>query len=314
MNKRGWAILAGAVTAAIVLVGALWIGGSGISAQGPGTNPLRQGCGEGECDCGLSLREAAQWGFRAYGQADIVAEQLGLTVDELMAAIRGGQSVADLAAEQGVALDTIVEALVTAQHEALAVAVAEGRITSEQADALLARMQENIVARLEQPGPRMGQSPAGRMMRAQQAGWQMHGQLDLAAETLGLTVDDLVAALRDGQTMAQVAEAQGVTLDTLVEALLAPRRATLAEKVAAGELTQTEADELLTRMRETMTTRLQQNWQPGGMGMSRMGGGRMGGGRMGGGRLDGGRLDGGPLGGGGRMGGGRMGGGACGDN
>ena len=291
MNKRVWAIVAGAVTAVAVLVGALWFGVSQISAQEPVATPVFQGTGECQwnCDCsgGLTPREAGRWGYRAYGQADIVAEQLGMTVDELTAALQGGKSVADLAGEKGVALETIVEALMAPRREALATAVANGRLTQEQADTMLAEMQENITTHLQQPGLPMGQGPAGQMMHAQRMGWQMHGQVDIIAETLGMTEQDLLAALQGGKTVAQVAEEKGVSLETLVETLMAPRREVLAEKVAAGELTQAEADEMLARMQENITNRLQQTWQRGGMfgqGGGQMGGGRMGGGRMGGGR------------------------------
>jgi lambda repressor-like predicted transcriptional regulator len=291
MSKRGWAILAGAVTAAIVLVAALWFGVSSISAQEPAVTPtsVPQGSGSGNCPCGLTAGEAGRWGWWAYGQVEIVAEKLGMTVEELTAALKDGKSVANLATEKGVALDTIVEALLAPRREALATKVAEGKLTQEQADTMLAQMQTNITTRLQEAGVSLGQGPAGRMVRAERMGWQLHGQLDLVAQTLGMTADELTAALQDGKTVAQVAEEKGVALDTVVEALLAPRREVLAEKVAAGTLTQADADAQLAQMRENITTRLQQTrlqqaWQPGGMmGRGGMGGGRMGGGRMGGG-------------------------------
>lgn len=299
MNQRGWAILAGAAAAVVVLVVGLWFGVNTLSAQEPAVTPtpVPQGRGGDGCPCGLTMREAGRWGFQAYGQAEIVAEQLGMTVDDLTAALKEGRSVADLAAEKGVALDKIVEALMAPRREALATAVADGRITQEQADTMLARMQENVTARLQQSGPLMGQGPAGQMMRAERLGWQAHGQLDLMAETLGMTQEDLLAELRDGKTVAQVAEEKGVALETLVEALLAPRREALAQKVADGALTQEQADTMLAQMRENITARLQQTWQPGGMlgqggmlgrgGMRGRGGGMMGG--CGGNRPTGGR-------------------------
>jgi lambda repressor-like predicted transcriptional regulator len=298
MSKRGWAILAGALTAAIVLVAALWIGVSQISAQGPETTPVSQGPGACNCDCsgGLTPRQAGRWGYQAYGQVDIVAERLGMTVGEVVAALQDGKSVADLAAEKGVALDTIIEALMAPRREALAAAVANGRLTQEQADTMLAEMQENIAEHLQQAGLPMGQGPAGQLLRAERMGWQVHGQLDLIAETLGMTDDELLAALQDGKTVAQVAEEKGVALETVVEALLAPRREALAERVAEGNLTQEQADTMLAEIQENLTNRLQQTWQRGGMfggggvnGVGQMGGGRAGGGRMGGGRMGGGR-------------------------
>ncbi|HEX2575602.1 MAG TPA: hypothetical protein VHK88_04585 [Aquihabitans sp.] len=63
--------------------------------------------------------------------------------------------------------------------------------------------------------------------------------LDVAAETLGLTVDELRTELEAGKTLAQVAEAEGVERQVLVDALVAAgearldeARATLPERVA----------------------------------------------------------------------------------
>ena len=175
MNKRVWAILAGAVTAAIVLVAALWIGVGQISAQGPVTTPVPQGLGSGSCPCGLTPGEGGRWGYQAQGQVDIIAEQLGMTVDEVVAELQGGKTVADLAVEKGVALDTIVEALMAPRREALATAVANGRITQEQADTMLAQMQENIPEHLQQPWQPGRMSGQGRMGGGRMGGSRMGG-------------------------------------------------------------------------------------------------------------------------------------------
>ncbi len=61
-------------------------------------------------------------------------------------------------------------------------------------------------------------------------------------EALGLEADALLEALADGQTLAEIAEAQGVELDAIVDALVAAHAEQLAEAVAAGTLTQEQAD------------------------------------------------------------------------
>jgi hypothetical protein len=79
-----------------------------------------------------------------------------MTFDELKAELQTGDSIADVAGEQGVSLDT-VKAEITADAEAkLGVAVANGRITQERADAALARLSENldeILNRSKEPAP-----------------------------------------------------------------------------------------------------------------------------------------------------------------
>ncbi len=46
-------------------------------------------------------------------------------------------------------------------------------------------------------------------------------RLSVAAEALGISEADLLAALQDGQSIAQVAEAQGVDVQTVIDALVA---------------------------------------------------------------------------------------------
>lgn len=89
----------------------------------------------------------------------------------------------------------------------------------------------------------------------------------VAAEKLDITVQELITQLQDSATIAQVAESKGVALDTVVDAFLAPRTERLAEQVATGRLTQTQADTMLEMMRTNVIARLTQPWAPQGNGM-----------------------------------------------
>lgn len=53
--------------------------------------------------------------------------------------------------------------------------------------------------------------------------------LDVAAETLGLSTDELMAALQDGSTLGEVADAHGVDRQVLVDALLAEQEQRITE-------------------------------------------------------------------------------------
>lgn len=92
---------------------------------------------------------------------DILAEQLGLTVDEVVDELSAGITIADLAANHDVDLQVIVDAFLTAHQEALSAAVEDGRLTQEQADAMQEHMAEEIAERVNEPwtgsyGPRGG--------------------------------------------------------------------------------------------------------------------------------------------------------------
>ena len=69
--------------------------------------------------------------------------------------------------------------------------------------------------------------------------------LDAMAEAIGIDAEELRTALEDGQTPAEVAEANGVSRADLVDAIVADITAHIEEHVADGGLTQAEADERL---------------------------------------------------------------------
>lgn len=104
-----------------------------------------------------ALEEARPWrgfgpgGFGRHGlgwHADLstVAETLGIAEEELRSAVEDGRTLAEVAAEQGVAVETVVDAIVAAQQERIAEEVAEGELTQEQADELLADAEERVTA------------------------------------------------------------------------------------------------------------------------------------------------------------------------
>lgn len=67
--------------------------------------------------------------------------------------------------------------------------------------------------------------------------------LDALAETIGIDAEELRTALEDSQTPAEVAEANGVSRDELVDALVADMNEHLDQAVEDGHLTEAEADE-----------------------------------------------------------------------
>ncbi|MGY1706428.1 hypothetical protein ACI79C_17825 [Geodermatophilus sp. SYSU D00697] len=77
------------------------------------------------------------------------AEALGMSEDDLHTALEAdGATLAQVAEDKGVALDTVVQALVTAEQERIAQAVADGRITQEQADRRLADLEQRVTDRV----------------------------------------------------------------------------------------------------------------------------------------------------------------------
>jgi hypothetical protein len=77
--------------------------------------------------------------------------------------------------------------------------------------------------------------------------------LDAAAEAIGIEASALRDALVSGQTIAEVAEANGVAVADVVAAMVADAQEHLAQAVADGHLTQEEADERAADLEERIT-------------------------------------------------------------
>jgi len=78
------------------------------------------------------------------------------------------------------------------------------------------------------------------------------------ADALGLTPTELLTKLQSGETLAQIAADQGVTTDTVIDALVAPYADALNTQVTNGSLTQEEADALLQTARDNAASFLTQ--------------------------------------------------------
>jgi hypothetical protein len=151
--------------------------------------------------------------------------------------------VSDAAQQLGVSPERLSAALRKALENRVDAAVADGRLTQAQGDALKERIAAGDVLLL---GLRGG--PHG-------FGHDHHG-LDGAAAYLGLSEDALRTQLESGQTLAQVAQAQGKTVSGLIDALVAEEKQELAAAVTAGRLTQAQADERLAELRARITDKV----------------------------------------------------------
>ncbi|WP_369140327.1 hypothetical protein [Modestobacter versicolor] len=81
---------------------------------------------------------------------EAAATALGMTEDDLRTALQAdGATLASIAEEQGVAVDTLVDALVAAAQERIAQAVTDGDLTQEEADERLADLEARVTERVD---------------------------------------------------------------------------------------------------------------------------------------------------------------------
>jgi lambda repressor-like predicted transcriptional regulator len=85
-------------------------------------------------DLQLNSQEGFRGGFHGVHDYTEAASLLGLTVDEVKAGISEGKSLADLAEEKGVDVQTLIDAQIAATTAIINQAVTDGKLTQEQAD------------------------------------------------------------------------------------------------------------------------------------------------------------------------------------
>lgn len=144
---------------------------------------------------------------------------------------------AAVAEKLGVTTAELEDAYKEAALERLEAAVAAGRITESEAAAIRERIES---------GDFLG--PHGFR------GFGLHVEhgpghhLTAAADYLDLTEAQLRERLLDGESLAEIAEAQGKSVAGLKQALLADAKAKLDQAVQEGRITSAQRDEMLQRL------------------------------------------------------------------
>jgi hypothetical protein len=174
---------------------------------------------------------AAQPGARHHRRGPLATASgyLGVSTAQLRSELRSGKSLAEIAdATAGKSDAGLIAALEAAGKEKLT------------ADA--AKLPSVVTAEVERVG-----GPAAAHTRGGRGG---HGRvLATAASYLGVSAAHIRAQLLAGKTLAQITEASaGKSVTGLIEALVAARRAALAKALAAGTLTQAQANVALPKL------------------------------------------------------------------
>jgi polyhydroxyalkanoate synthesis regulator phasin len=166
------------------------------------------------------------------------------------------QAVLDDAAKRlNVTPEKLREALGAAQDAQIDEAVKAGKLTQEQADKIKAVRKDSgrVLGPLGGPGfePRRF-GPGGPHGPGAPGMGMRHGLLDDIAAALGTTPAKLFASLRSGKSIADIAKANGKTLADVRRAVRAAVKTKLDKAVKDGDLTQRQADEMLTGVDEKL--------------------------------------------------------------
>ncbi|MET0907974.1 MAG: hypothetical protein ABWZ99_00780, partial [Ilumatobacteraceae bacterium] len=118
----------------------------------------------------------------------------------------------------------------TRLRDALQPLVDAGTITAEQADAVVTQLKESM--------PERGDGRGGPFGRGGHRGFPFDGEV---LETLGIDIATLRDQLQAGTSLADIATAQGVDVQVLIDTLVTEGSERIDEAVAAGRIDEAEA-------------------------------------------------------------------------
>lgn len=237
---------------ALALVGVIGVGVVGAqpgSPRGgnPGGNPSDDGRGRGTM---LQERERERMrGGTAREVVSAVVEATGLDAAEVTQALREGSTLADLITANGGDVNAVtadVIAILTARVET---ALENGRITQERADAMIATIEERVVAVINSEA-----NVGGRLRERFMMGLRPDRMalIQSAMEATGLTRGQILGQLIDGATLGSVIAENGGDVNAIIAAAAANATERLDQAVANGRITQEQADQMLQRLNEML--------------------------------------------------------------
>ncbi len=228
------------------------------SSAAPTATPVKQGS---ETGTPVSIAKGAleQRLLQPISDAEwtAAASTLGITVDDLNSQLKDGHSVDELGSAKGVTVQQIKDAMIAAGQSAVAGAVQAGTITQADADRLNQGLVLAIADKVTRantqsdgtPGPTSDQikdatakkSAAGQ--NEQVADTVTMAELSAAAQTLGVTNDQLKESLGSDNGLSSYPSVQNVTEQQVKDAMIAAGQAALDQAVQSGTLSHADADQ-----------------------------------------------------------------------
>ena len=182
----------------------------------------------------------------------VVAQEFGLEVTDVVAQLQEGSTLAQIIEANSGTVEQIVDTFLQGPREKLQQAVDSDRITQEQMDQLLARLEEQITHLISNPVP---PGLLDHQRPPQHRGISPVRQLRHLVQ--------VVAQLREGSTLAQIIEANGGTVEQIVDTFLQGPREKLQQAVDADRITQEQMDQMLARLEEQITRLISNPVPPG---------------------------------------------------
>ncbi|HTL83594.1 MAG TPA: hypothetical protein VL856_00315 [Acidimicrobiia bacterium] len=221
------------VTTALLVIGSVAVGGTVGAVIGV---PALSGASENGSTTTTVPSGDQQQPFmrKGGGEIEAAAKALNLTTEQLLQKLSDGKTtIADVAKEQNVDINTVIDAMVGADRQ---------------------RIEDFVNNPLPQRGGGDGPHMHFGFGGGRGFGFGMFGGgLDELSKALGVTTDELQQALRDGKSIADIAKEHNVDINKVIDDLTNAANAKIDEAQKNGTLSEDQAGKLKTDIKQHIT-------------------------------------------------------------
>lgn len=180
----------------------------------------------------------------------IIADETDLGERAIIRQFAAGTSLVSLIEDNNGDVQTVIDQSVEQITVQVNEALANGTITQERADRVLANLRDVITEAIN------GELFPNRPNRGE--GQRAAAVLRLAADETGLTVRDILGEIRSGKSLADVLTANNVDVEAFIDTAVAAAKTRLDRAVTNGRVTQADADTRLEQFEQRLSERIYQ--------------------------------------------------------
>jgi len=189
---------------------------------------------------------------------ETAAQELGISPKTLAGELFRGNTLADMAKNEGVSEVDLLKAITNEKKTRLMKDLDEGRITEEQYERLLSILQEKVAELLNSNWLMKPSIDKSRHGKNKPQG--PHHLISASAKQIGIDPKGLIEQLQSGKTIAEVADHNGIAADSLLNTLVQPIQERIDEAMSTGKISTQEAGQRLQETKRKFTDLINQTW------------------------------------------------------
>jgi hypothetical protein len=174
-----------------------------------------------------------------------LAEQANLTNAQVIAELSQGQTIADIAAANGLDVNAVVQQALVQFTERLEQAIANGRVSEERVAEWLAAAETRLNEAAQQTPALIQNGQLAERFVVRQV-----------AEAAGLSLRAIQAELLEGVSLSDILTENGVDVSAFIAEIVATMSARIQQAADSGRISQAYADELIAGLEAQIEARL----------------------------------------------------------